>query len=63
MLTLQLQLTVTYLPNGMGEVWLKNQLRAFAASAIDNAALTGESPAEVEAWNVNVVRIDKEGVK
>lgn len=56
MMTLQLVLTVTYNTNGTPKRELVDLLHRIAVEAAGRGALSGETPAEVEAWQARVDR-------
>lgn len=57
-ITLRLTLIVTYNPNGTPSRELYDMLHAIATDAANNGTMTGDTPAEVEAWSHGVERID-----
>ena len=57
MITLQLNLTVCYAPNGVSEDELKSMLRSVVDFATSRGLLTGDTPAEVEEYKASVTTV------
>lgn len=53
-ITLQLEITVDYKPNGVSKEALADLLAAIGDKAAGEGLMTGETPAEVEGWLVQV---------
>lgn len=52
--TLQLEIRVDYQPNGVTKEALADLLTQIGDRAVDNGLMTGETPAEVTGWLVQV---------
>jgi hypothetical protein len=56
-LTLELNLQVTYLPNGVPAGELRDRLEGLVTLGMGDGHLTGSTPAAVETYNVRVTKI------
>ncbi len=56
-ITLILLVSVTYLPEGVPTADLKHYMTGVVDYALNHGLFTGESPAEVDTWHVEVKEV------